>query len=240
MSIYSQPYTYLIGWTHLNKYYYGVRFAKGCKPSDLWVSYFTSSKTVLELRRQEGEPDLIEIRKTFDCKLSAIAWEEKVLRRMNVLKEDKWLNKNIAGAILPHDAGKKNKGRKRSQESIEKAIETKKKNGKPNKRKGMKMPQISAALKGRPNPNKGKKFGPMTEETKAKMAASRRMYYATGGKGPNSGKTMSEEQKLKISNSSRGRTKSEQTKQKMREAKLAYYSRMCLSSNDSNHGCEPS
>lgn len=240
MSIYSQPYTYLIGWTHLNKYYYGVRFAINCKPSDLWISYFTSSKTVSVLREQEGEPDLIQIRKTFDCKTNAINWEEKVLRRMKVLKEEKWLNKNIAGAIPPHKGGEKNRGRKRSKEAIAKALETKRKNGKSNYRKGMKMPQISAALKGRSNPNKSKKYGPLSEEAKAKMAESRRKYYANGGKGPNSGKTMPEEQKLRISNTSRGHMKSEQTKQKMREAKLIYYARKCLLSNDSTHDCEPS
>jgi hypothetical protein len=40
------PYTYLIGWSHLNKWYYGRRTAKGCHPSELWVKYFTSSKSV--------------------------------------------------------------------------------------------------------------------------------------------------------------------------------------------------
>lgn len=108
-------------------------------------------------------------------------------------------------------------------------------NVKCNTTKGMKMPKISAALRGRPNPNKGRKFGPMTEETKAKMAEARKRYYESGGKGPNSGKTMSEEQKFKISNTSKGCVKSEQTKQKMREAKLAYYTRKCLSLNDSDH-----
>jgi len=40
------PYTYLIGWTSTNKYYYGVRFAKNCNPSELFITYFTSSKHV--------------------------------------------------------------------------------------------------------------------------------------------------------------------------------------------------
>lgn len=29
------PYTYLIGWPNLNKWYYGVRYAKNCQPIDL-------------------------------------------------------------------------------------------------------------------------------------------------------------------------------------------------------------
>ena len=59
------PYTYLIGWSKLNKYYYGVRYAKNCHPSDLWTKYFTSSKYVKQFREENGEPDIIEIRKTF-------------------------------------------------------------------------------------------------------------------------------------------------------------------------------
>lgn len=45
MFIYT-PYTYLVGWSQLNKFYYGVRFAKNCTPSDLFTTYFTSSSIV--------------------------------------------------------------------------------------------------------------------------------------------------------------------------------------------------
>jgi hypothetical protein len=63
MNIYI-PYTYVIGWSSLQKYYYGVRYAKNCNPLDLWVSYFTSSKRVAHYREKFGEPDIIQIRKT--------------------------------------------------------------------------------------------------------------------------------------------------------------------------------
>jgi hypothetical protein len=36
MNIYNTPYTYLIGWSNQNKYYYGVRYAKDCHPNDFW------------------------------------------------------------------------------------------------------------------------------------------------------------------------------------------------------------
>lgn len=91
MHIYT-PYTYLIGWSHHNKWYYGARYAKGCHPSDLWVKYFTSSKYVNEYRKKYGEPDVIQIRKTFNSHDETLKWEEKVLKRMNVSKENKWLN----------------------------------------------------------------------------------------------------------------------------------------------------
>lgn len=96
MNIY-QPYTYHIGWSSINKHYYGVRFAKNCNPDDLLVSYFTSSKIVKQYRKEYGEPDIIEIRKTFNTANDALRWECKVLRRLNILKNENWLNANIGG-----------------------------------------------------------------------------------------------------------------------------------------------
>lgn len=94
-------YTYQIGWTQHNKFYYGGRWAKDCSPDDLWNTYFTSSKHVKAFRKEHGEPDIIQVRKVFDdadkCKL----YENKVLKKLNVLNSDKWLNKNINGMFLP-------------------------------------------------------------------------------------------------------------------------------------------
>lgn len=92
MTIY-QPYTYLVGWSKHNKWYYGVRFAKNCCPEELWATYFTSSKHVKQFRKDYGEPDVVQVRKTFSDAISARLHEEKVLTRMNVINEDKWLNK---------------------------------------------------------------------------------------------------------------------------------------------------
>lgn len=99
MDIY-QPYTYLIGWSQHNKFYYGVRFAAGCTPKDLWVSYFTSSKHVQIFREKHGEPDIIQIRKTFLNATQAKIWEENVLRKMNVILDKRFLNKNINGRFI--------------------------------------------------------------------------------------------------------------------------------------------
>ena len=82
MNIYI-PFTYLIGWTEQNKYYYGVRFAQKCAPSDLWTKYFTSSKAVKSFRDQYGEPDVIQVRKCFYDKDAAIEWEAKTLKRIS-------------------------------------------------------------------------------------------------------------------------------------------------------------
>lgn len=89
------PFTYLIGWSKHNRYYYGVRYKQGCNPGELWTRYFTSSKLVHEFRSKYGEPDIIEVRKTFSSSVDAVNWETKVLSRLDVLNESKWLNANI-------------------------------------------------------------------------------------------------------------------------------------------------
>jgi hypothetical protein len=93
MSIY-QPYTYLIGWSTHNKWYYGVRYSQNCNPQDLWKSYFTSSKHVKRFRREFGEPDVIQVRRIFNTKNDAILWEERVLQKLNVRNNENWLNRN--------------------------------------------------------------------------------------------------------------------------------------------------
>jgi hypothetical protein len=95
------PYTYLIGWPEHNRYYYGVRFAEGCHPSDLWKIYKTSSKTVHEFVKMFGDPTHLEIRKTFKNVEKARLWENKVLKRMKVVKKEIWLNKTDNKSIAP-------------------------------------------------------------------------------------------------------------------------------------------
>jgi hypothetical protein len=94
-------YTYLIGWSCYNKFYYGARWAKNCSPNDLWNTYFTSSKYVKEFREEHGEPDIIQIRKVFDDIQKCRDYERKILEKLNVLNNDVWLNKNINGSFLP-------------------------------------------------------------------------------------------------------------------------------------------
>lgn len=91
-------YTYLIGWSKLNLWYYGARVANKVSPEmDLWKKYFTSSYYVQQTRQQFGEPDVIEIRKTFNDSEKCYLWEQSVLRKMNIKNNKKWLNKAIGG-----------------------------------------------------------------------------------------------------------------------------------------------
>ena len=96
MTIYSRNcYTYLIGWSKVNIWYYGRRTKLGCDPTDFWRTYFTSSIYVKIVREQQGDPDIIQIRKVFgeNYKLCE-KWETKVLKRLNAASRPDFLNKS--------------------------------------------------------------------------------------------------------------------------------------------------
>lgn len=96
------PYTYLIGWSNLNLYYYGSRTATkykalykcGCHPDDLFKTYYTSSSIVMSIYLEHGMPDIIHIRKTFKDRQSCIEWERTVLRRLNVINKPYFINRD--------------------------------------------------------------------------------------------------------------------------------------------------
>lgn len=94
-SIYSSnlPYTYLIGWSNLNTWYYGRRTAKNCHPAELWKKYFTSSDEVARFRKEHGEPDIIQIRKTFTDPKKCSIWECRLLEKIDAQHDPRFLNK---------------------------------------------------------------------------------------------------------------------------------------------------
>ncbi len=102
------PYTYLLGWSTPKIYYYGVRYSKkskclylsGCHPDDLWNTYFTSSEYVKNTYLLYGNPDIIQIRKTFNTAKEALNWEKKVLTRMKLHQRPDFLNKCAGGSIF--------------------------------------------------------------------------------------------------------------------------------------------
>jgi hypothetical protein len=152
-------YTYRVGWSRFNKYYYGVRFAKGCHPADLWVAYFTSSRHVKAFRKVHGEPDIIEVRKTFgDEPKKAAEWEQTVLRRLNIEFNELYLNrsrKNAFGAKgAPWNVGRTKENCPVTHLTAEKISKT---------RKGFKASEetkkkLSMAAKGRAEENSWKQL----------------------------------------------------------------------------------
>lgn len=93
----STPFTYLVGWSSHSLFYYGVRYADGCHPNNLWNTYFTSSDYVKSTRQKLGEPDVIQVRKVFSSKKEASQWEVRVLRRLKIHENNKFLNKQVNG-----------------------------------------------------------------------------------------------------------------------------------------------
>ena len=92
------PFTYRIIHNPSGKWYYGVKYSKGCSPDDLWKTYFTSSSTVKSLIEETGiESFTIEIRRIFDNPASARNWELKVLRK--IINWPNCLNMNAFPAV---------------------------------------------------------------------------------------------------------------------------------------------
>lgn len=96
------PYTYLLIHNKTGMKYYGVRFAKGCHPNDLWKTYWSSSTYVKKLLKEDGPASFsVFIRKTFSSSLAARNWETKVLRRLKVVGRSDFLNKTDNHSIAP-------------------------------------------------------------------------------------------------------------------------------------------
>jgi len=93
----SQPYFYIIGWRKLNTWYAGVRYAKNCCPSDLWVKYFTSSTRVKKFAEENGSPDYIST-KIVGTAQETIDFELDFIRK--ILGKEGWLNRCAGSRYL--------------------------------------------------------------------------------------------------------------------------------------------
>ena len=167
-----KPYTYLIRHRPTGKVYYGFRAANKVDPEqDLWHHYFTSSPKVQQLIAETGRDSFdVEIRRVFETKEQAVAWETRVLRRCHVLQDDRWINQNVAGYIVPTEESRKkisdfHRGKAKSEAHKDKI------------RQG----------------NIGKKKPPRTQEYRQRMSQLK-----SGSNNPMYGKSHSEETKKKI------------------------------------------
>lgn len=153
------PYTYVVTCPNGQRYY-GVRYAKGCHPSDLWTLYFTSSKHVKRMLAEHGaEKFSYAVRKVFSSSAAARSWEERVLRRLHIHHNPRWINgNNCRFPILLGDAN-------------------------PSKRADVRQ-KISASKVGKARPDQAERMRqnhPMhNPETLAKMVATRKSKLASG------------------------------------------------------------
>jgi hypothetical protein len=193
-----KPYTYLIKHRPTGLVYYGFRAANRVDPEqDLWQHYFTSSPKVQQLIENTGKESFdVEIRRVFENKEQASAWELKVLRRCKVLEDDRWINQNIAGYVVPTKESNKKisdywKGKPKSKEQIEKI-----RLGNLGKNKGKIQTEEhrrknSEANRGANNPRYG---ADVSEETRRKISEAKKGKQVAYNKGI----PMTEEQKAKI------------------------------------------
>lgn len=87
------PFTYLIYCTITDQYYYGSRYGKGCHPSSLWKTYFTSSKVIKQLILEHGKDAFkFYIRKVFNTPEEARKWETRFLNRVKAAQSARWIN----------------------------------------------------------------------------------------------------------------------------------------------------
>jgi hypothetical protein len=195
-----KPYTYLIKHRPSGKVYYGFRCANKVEPlDDLWKQYFTSSPGVQKLIEETGADSFdTEIRRIFETKAQAVAWETRVLQRCKVLQDDRWLNQNVAGYIVPTDESRKkisnyHKDKPKSEEHKQKMREAQK--GKPKKSTVYQTREYKALMSKIKSGKGNARYGvEVSEETR------RRISEAKKGKqvAHNKGVPMSEEQKAKI------------------------------------------
>lgn len=165
------PYTYLLKHIPTGKFYYGCRFAEGCNPADFWKDYKTSSKYVKQLIEQYGADSFVfEIRKTFDDKQSARNWETKVLKKLNVVSREDFLNMTDNISISPEAASKGKKGKVGIYKISQEQINAIKKANTGLKRSEEVKKKMSNSAKGKRSGDMNPMFGKkMSEETKQKM-----------------------------------------------------------------------
>lgn len=111
------PFTYLIYCTATDQYYYGSRYGKGCHPSSLWNTYFTSSKVVKQLILEHGKDAFkVSIRRIFDTPEEARKWETRFLTRVKAAQSDKWINQHNANEKFYGNGHHGNLGKKLTEE----------------------------------------------------------------------------------------------------------------------------
>lgn len=76
--------------------YYGVRTTHALDPvEDLGIYYFSSSNLVHSMIEKDGKDAFsYEVRRVFSEPEKAMLWEERVLKKMKVKNDPRWLNQN--------------------------------------------------------------------------------------------------------------------------------------------------
>ena len=99
------PYTYSI--THLptGLHYYGARFTHTATPEDLGTTYFSSSKSLKRLIKEEGVDKFkFKVRRMFSSREEAAIWEHRFLTRVGAKQSPRWFNLTNGWLGAPFDS----------------------------------------------------------------------------------------------------------------------------------------
>lgn len=88
------PFTYYLKWSKTGISYYGCRYGINCHPTQLGVSYFSSSTHVKEYIEIYGIPDILKVTKIFTSIPECRKWESRFLIKTNAKTNKKLLNKS--------------------------------------------------------------------------------------------------------------------------------------------------
>ena len=95
------PFFYIIRHIDTGKRYAGIKFARGCHPSDLLTKYLTSSKIVSKLLKENINSFIIDKIIEFENKEDLIEFEEFFLTEVDAIYSDHWFNQSTGKAINP-------------------------------------------------------------------------------------------------------------------------------------------
>lgn len=181
------PFSYYLYHKPTGLQYYGIKHAKGCHPSDLWTTYFSSSNKVKELIAAYGKDSfIVKVRKTFTTSSEALLWEHKVLRRLDASASPQWINRHNGGskfrAPISHSdktkqlISKKGKGRVFNDEHRKRLSESSLKDRQKRTQAGWTMPidSINQAVATRKAKIASGEINPYSAERNAKMANSKK------------------------------------------------------------------
>jgi hypothetical protein len=95
----TQPFVYIVRNINTGMRYAGVKYAKNCQPSDLLVTYLTSSKIVKSLLKENINCFEITNIIEFENKEDAIEFEEVLLSTVDAASSHDWYNQANGKAI---------------------------------------------------------------------------------------------------------------------------------------------
>ena len=87
------PYTYVLKHKPTGRIYFGARWAKKCHPDDLFVTYFSSSKTINKMIKEEGaDVFMYKVVETFSRPEDCVRKEYEVLQKYKAGRNPRFIN----------------------------------------------------------------------------------------------------------------------------------------------------